>query len=112
MTRSSSLPTRHCSKEPRTRKYVKGYGILSFARNLSNKYGKKLLDTVTKKRLDALKTASKKVVRKAAEATEKFKGNKITDRIAKLAENSRSVEEIVIPPEVREEILNELRQIL
>ena len=43
------------SIEPRTRKYVKGYGFLSFARDLSNKYGKQLLDT----RLDALKTASK-----------------------------------------------------
>ena len=43
-----------------TRKYVKGFGFLSFPRNLSNKYGKKLLDTATKKELDALKTAPKK----------------------------------------------------
>ena len=35
------------SIEPRTRKYVKGYEFLSFARNLFNKYGKKLLDTAT-----------------------------------------------------------------
>ena len=28
------------SLEPRTRKYLKGCGYLSFARNLSNKYGK------------------------------------------------------------------------
>ena len=34
--------------------------ILSFARNLSNKYGKQLLDTATKTRLDALKSTSKK----------------------------------------------------
>ena len=27
------------SIEPRTRKYVKGHGFLSFTRNLSNKYG-------------------------------------------------------------------------
>ena len=33
---------------PRTRKYVKGYQFLSFARNLSNIYGKQLLGTVTK----------------------------------------------------------------
>ena len=26
--------------EPRTRKYVTGYGFLSFLRNLVNKYGK------------------------------------------------------------------------
>ena len=31
------------SAEPRTRKYVKGYGFLSFGRNLSSKYGKQLL---------------------------------------------------------------------
>ena len=39
--------------EPKTRKYVKGYGFFSFAR----KYKKQLLDTG----LDSLKTASKKV---------------------------------------------------
>ena len=38
------------STEPRTRKYVKGYGFLSFAR----KYKKQLLDTG----LDAVKIAS------------------------------------------------------
>ena len=30
-----------CFIEPRIGKYVKGYGFLSFARNLSDKYGKK-----------------------------------------------------------------------
>ena len=33
------------STEPRFRKYVKGYGILSFAKNFGDKYGKKLKDT-------------------------------------------------------------------
>ena len=33
------------SIEPRTGKYVNEYGFLSFARNLSNKYRKHLLDT-------------------------------------------------------------------
>ena len=41
--------TRH-SIEPRTRKYIKGYKFLSFARNLSNKYEKQLLDTAKKPR--------------------------------------------------------------
>ena len=45
------------SIEPRTRKYVKGYGFLSFARNLSIKCRKHLLDTG----LDALKNGSKNV---------------------------------------------------
>ena len=84
-----------------TRKYVKGFGFLSFPRNLSNKYGKKLLDTATKKELDALKTAPKKVVQIAAEATGEFLGNKITDKIVKPnhvnGENSRNVEKIFIP---------------
>ena len=31
--------------EPRDRIYVKGYRFLSFAKNLSNKYGQKLLDS-------------------------------------------------------------------
>ena len=50
------------SLEPRTRKGIKGYGFLLFARNLSNKYRKQLLytTTTTKTGLDALKTASKK----------------------------------------------------
>ena len=46
--------------EARTKKFVKGYGFLSFARNLSNKHKKMLLNTT----LDSLKTASKKVVYK------------------------------------------------
>ena len=37
------------SIEPRERRYGKGYGLLSFAKNigknLSNKYGQKLVDT-------------------------------------------------------------------
>ena len=48
------------SKERGTRRYVKGYGFLSFTRNLSNKYGKQLLDTGAKTELDAVKAASKK----------------------------------------------------
>ena len=66
MARSSSLATRFYSIEPRVRKYVKYYGFLPFYRNISNKYGKQLLNTAAKTRLDALKTTSKKVV---AEAT-------------------------------------------
>ena len=40
-----------CSIEPRTRN---GYGFLSFARNFSNKYRKRMLETG----VDALKPAS------------------------------------------------------
>ena len=36
------------SIEPRERRYIKGYGFLSFARNFGNKYGKKLMNTAIK----------------------------------------------------------------
>ena len=92
------------------------YDFFSFARNLSNKYGKQLLDTATKTKLDALKTVSKKVVYKVAEAADNFIGNKIADKIVKPkplpAESSRNVKEIIILLEKAEEILNELRQVL
>ena len=52
------------SIEPRDIIYVKGYGVLSFAKNmgksLSNKYGQKLLDSAKKSTADAIKIASKK----------------------------------------------------
>ena len=45
------------STEPRNRIYVKGYGFLSFAKNmgksLSNKNGQKLLDSAKKSSTDA-----------------------------------------------------------
>ena len=70
------------SIEPRRRKYIKRYGFLSFAG------------------LHAVKTASKKVVRKAGE----FLGNKTTGTVTKSKDNNiekEPVEEIGIPPEKR-----------
>ena len=85
---------------PRTRKYVKGYGFLS----LTRKYKKQLLDIG----LDA----SKKVVHKAGE----FIGSKVADAVTKSdddnIEKQEYVEEIIIPPEKRDEILNKLRKVL
>ena len=43
------------SIEARFRKYVKGFGFLSFAKNFGNKYGKRLIDTATKTGIDAAK---------------------------------------------------------
>ena len=48
------------SIEPRTRKYVKRYGLLSVAKNPSNKYRKQLLDAATKTGLDALKKCNQR----------------------------------------------------
>ena len=91
------------SIEPRTITYVIGYGFLLFTKNLSNSYGKQLLDNAAKTGLDALKTTSKKLFHKAAEATGEFVGNKIAYKIAKpklvLDANLRYVAEIVIPLE-------------
>ena len=50
------------STEPKYRKYVKGYSYLSFARKFGDKYGKKLMNTATKTGIDAVQTASKRVV--------------------------------------------------
>ena len=57
-----------CSIEPRDRRYVKGYGFLSFAKsivkNISSKYSQKLVDSANKSTTDAIKTASKRVIQK------------------------------------------------
>ena len=79
--------------ETKTRKYIKGYGFLSFAR----KYKKQILD----KGLDA----SKKVVYKACEF---IRNNSDDDYI----ETQEPVKEIIIPPEKKEEILNQLRRVV
>ena len=99
------------SIEPRERRYVKGYGFMSFARNFGNKYGKKLMNTAIKtgtnfnskygKRLTdtAIKTgkdfatiADKKIVHKTAEATGDLIGNKIADKITSASKKSHNEE--------------------
>ena len=66
----------HCTKmrhsiEPRDRRYVKGYGFLSFAKNtgknISNKYSQKLVDRAIKSgatevETNAIKSASKRAI--------------------------------------------------
>ena len=42
----------------------KGFGFLSIARKLGEKYGKKLRDAATKTGIETAKTASKRVVQK------------------------------------------------
>ena len=69
----------HYSVEPRTRKCVRGYGLLSFARNLSVKYWTKLLDIASKTGLEV----AKKVVLKTTEATGELRGGKITEKVVK-----------------------------
>ena len=88
------------SIEPRDRIYIKGYGFLSFAKNIgmhatkvaknmSDKYSKKLLDGAKKSTADAIKTASKRVIQKTAEATGDLIGNKITDKITTISKSKK-----------------------
>ena len=82
--------------EPRDRIYVKGYGFLSFAKNmgksLSNKYGQKLLDSAKKSTTDAIKTASKTAIQKKDEATGDLTGNRIADKITNVSKKKSKKE--------------------
>ena len=116
------------SIEPRDRIYIKGYGFLSFTKNmgknLTNKYGQKLLDSAKKSTADAIKTASKREIQKTAEAAGDLIGdNKIADKITSVSmklhskksnDNNEDVELIThkkryISPEERQQTINELR---
>ena len=77
------------SIEPRYRTYGKGYGFLSFAKNmgkyLSDQYGQKLLESAKKSAKNAIKTASK---RATAETTGDLFGKKIADKITSVLKKS------------------------
>ena len=83
------------SIEPRDRIYVKGYGFLSFAKNmgksLSNQYGEKLLDSDKKSTTDAIKTTSKRAIQKPAEATGDLIGNKTADKITSVTKKPATI---------------------
>ena len=87
----------HCIKmrysiEPKDRIYLKRFGFLSFAenmgKNLSKKYGQKLLDSSKKSTTDVIKIASKSAIQKITEATGDLIGNKITDKITSVSKKS------------------------
>ena len=102
---------------------------MSFAKNigknLSNKYGKKNIDTAKKSTTDAIKTASKRAIQKTAEATGDLIGNNIVDKITSISkksnkelDNNYDEKEDVeittrktryISPEERKRIIDELR---
>ena len=89
------------SVQPTDEIFVKGYGFLSFAKNmgknigknisknLSGKYNQELLDHAKQFAIDALKTISKRAIKKTAETTGDLTltGNKITNRIMKVSKN-------------------------
>ena len=59
-------------------------------KSLSNKYGKKLLDTAKKSTTDAIKTASKRAIQNTAEATGDLTGNKIADKIKSVSKKLKN----------------------
>ena len=72
------------------------------------------MDTATKIKMDAAKIVSKRVVQKSTEATEDLIGNKIADKITSLGktkskEKEDERQEIYIPPEKRQQIIDDLR---
>ena len=78
------------SVEPKHRIYVKGYGFLSFAKNigthLSSKYGQKPLDSAQKKIKNRCnKNCFKKAIQKTAKATGDLISNKIADKITSVS---------------------------
>ena len=104
------------SIEPRDRICVKGYGFLSFAKNmgkgLSNKFGQNLLDSAKNFTTDVIKTASKRAIQKPAEITS------ISKKPSKeLINNDKTEEDAEITTyknryvslEERQQIINELR---
>ena len=116
------------SIKPRDRIYVKIYGFLSFTKNtgknLSNKYGQKLLDSAKKSTPDAIKTTSKRAIQKTGEATGDSIGNKIADKIKSILKkttkelpNDKTEVDVERPthkkryisPEERKQIIDELR---
>ena len=125
------------SLESSYRKYVQGQGFMSFAKNIGNRYGKRLLDKsidvgknmsnkycrkILDKSIDAskdfAKIAGKKLLNKSAEATGEMIGNKITDRITRNSRNKTQKEddrimeetqELIIPPEKRQQIIKDLK---
>ena len=125
------------SLEPSYRRYVHGHGFMSFAKNMGNKYGRKLfdksmdvgekygkkygnklLDNSISAGKDFAKIAGKKVLTKSAEAIGNMIGNEIADRITKSTRNKAQKEddrimeetqELIIPPEKREQIIRDLK---
>ena len=84
---------------------------MSFARKFGDKYRKKLIDTGTKTGIDAAKTA---VVQKTAKATGDLIENYIADKInsagkSKEDDKTKKVEEIYIPSEKRQQIIDDLK---
>ena len=120
-----NIKTRYSTK-PRDKYniYVKGYRLLSFAKNmgknLSNKYGQIFIDGAKKSTTDAIKIASRTAIQKTAEATGDLIGNKIADEtisVSKKLQKNETEKDIkrttpkkrYISPEERQQIIDEIK---
>ena len=121
-----------CSVQLRERIFVKGYGFLSFTKNvgeniskkfnknLSSKYSPKLLDHTEQSATDALKTASKERFKKQQKQLvisleiklliRLQESQRIHHRIIQ-KQMKKKYREIHIPPELKHKIIDDLRLI-
>ena len=105
----------HYSIEPRKRRFVKGYGFLSLARNFSDKYSQSLKDKGIDVSKKFAKTAGKKILKETAKATGDLIGNKIADKITSATKklhdevNNEILKERYISPKDRQKIIDELK---
>ena len=97
------------SIDPRKRRYVKGYGFMSFARNFSDKYSKSLIDKGIDVSKSFAKTAGKRILQKSAEETGHLIGNKFADKITAKPIKNDVTNERYISLEERKENINKLR---
>ena len=104
------------SIEPRERRYVKGYGFMSFARNFSDKYSKFLMDKGIDVSKTFVKTAGEKILKETAKTTGDLIGNKIADKVTSASKKSQPDEvnneipkERYICPKERQKIIDELK---
>ena len=123
----------------RIRKYVHGYGFLSFAKKFETKYGKKFVNkgisasiriktavkkfneskygkALKKEGLKVGKLAAQQISEKIVPAAVDLAGSKIADKITSLEMSDKEPQgeiqedqEIIIPPEKRKQIIDDLK---
>ena len=90
----------------------------NMGKNLSSKYGQKLLDSAKKSTTDTIKTPSKRVIQKTTEATGNLIGSEIADKITNISnelqnneanDESEASKKRYISPQKRQQIIDELR---
>ena len=110
--------------------YVQGHGLLSLAKKIGNKYGKRIVNkgitaakifnnskygkALEKEGLKFAKTSANPSLEKYAQAIDDLIGNKIADKISSLNNEPEQPEEqeqqeIIIPLEKRQQIIDDLR---